>query len=48
MLIASTGVTAAVITVAAGAIVGAMSKPAQQPIPIRVRVKRGLRAIRRR
>jgi hypothetical protein len=47
MLIASTGVTVAVITVAAGAVVGAMSKPSQ-PIPIRVRVKRGLRAIRRR
>jgi hypothetical protein len=48
MMIASTGVTAAVITVAAGAIVGAVAKPSQQPIPIRVRVRRGLQAIRRR
>jgi hypothetical protein len=43
-MIASTGITAAVITVAAGAIVGAaMPKPSQQPVPIRVRVRRALR-----
>lgn len=48
MMIASTGVTAAVITVAAGAIVAATAKPSQQPIPLRIRVRRGLRAIRKR
>jgi hypothetical protein len=42
-MIASTGITAAVITVAAGAIVGAFSKPSQQPVPIRVRVRRAIR-----
>jgi len=46
-MIASTGVTAAVITVAAGVIVGATAGK-QQPIPIRVRVRNGLRGIRRR
>jgi hypothetical protein len=34
--------------VAAGVIVGAAtSKPSQQPIPIRVRVRNGIRGIRR-
>jgi hypothetical protein len=42
-MIASTGITAAVITVAAGAIVGAVTKPPQQPVPIRVRVRRAIR-----
>jgi hypothetical protein len=47
-MIASTGVTAAVITVAAGVIVGAGFGRPSQPIPIRVRIRRGLRGIRRR
>ena len=47
-MFASTGVTAAIITVAAGALLGAgLAKPSQ-PVPIRVRVRRGLRSIRRR
>jgi hypothetical protein len=45
-MFASTGVTAAVITVAAGLLgVVGLSKPSQ-PVPLRVRVKR--RVVRRR
>ncbi len=47
-MIASTGVTAALITVAAGVLVGAGAAKPSQPVPIRVRVRRGLRGIRRR
>jgi hypothetical protein len=47
-MLASTGVTAAIITVAAGALVGASVAKPSQPVPIRIRVRRGLRAIRRR
>lgn len=40
-MFASTGVTAALITVAAGLLgVAATSRPSQQPTPIRVRVRR--------
>jgi hypothetical protein len=47
-MFASTGVTAALITVAAGLLgVAGMSRPSQ-PIPLRVRAKRGVRVIRRR
>jgi hypothetical protein len=47
-MFASTGVTATVITVAAGLLVGVgVSKPSQ-PIPLRVRVRRRLGGIRRR
>ena len=48
LMLASTGVTAAIITVAAGALVGAGVAKPSQPVPIRIRVRRGLRAIRRR
>lgn len=48
MIIASTGVTAAIVTVAAGALVGAGLVKPSQPVPLRVRVRRGLRTIRRR
>jgi hypothetical protein len=48
-MFASTGVTAAVITVAAGLLgVAGVSRPSQQPVPLRVRVRRGVRTIRRR
>jgi hypothetical protein len=47
-MIASTGVTAAIITVAAGALVGASATKQSQPVPIRIRVRRGIQAIRRR
>ena len=47
-MIASTGVTAAIITVAAGALVGAGATKQSQPVPIRIRVRRGIQAIRRR
>ncbi len=46
VMIASTGVTAAVITVAAGVLAG-VGAGKQQPIPIRVRVRRW-RGVRRR
>ena len=49
VMFASTGVTAAVITVAAGLLgVAGVSRPSQQPVPLRVRVRRGVRIIRRR
>ena len=48
LMLASTGVTAAIITVAAGALVGASVAKPSQPVPIRIKVRRGLRAIRRR
>jgi hypothetical protein len=42
-------VTAAVITVAAGLLgVAGVTRPSQQPVPLRVRVRRGVRSIRRR
>jgi len=47
MMIASTGVTATIITVAAGALVGAGLVKPPQPVPLRIRVRRGIRAIRR-
>jgi hypothetical protein len=47
LMLASTGVTAAIITLAAGALVGAGVAKPSQPIPIRVRVRRGLRIRRR-
>jgi hypothetical protein len=47
-MLASTGVTAAIITLAAGALVGVGVGKPSQPVPIRVRVRRGLRGIRRR
>ena len=48
-MFASTGVTATVITVAAGLLgVAGVSRPSQQPVPLRVRVRRGVRIIRRR
>jgi hypothetical protein len=46
-MLASTGVTAAIITVAAGVLFGAGVAKPSQPVPIRIRVRRGLRAIRR-
>jgi hypothetical protein len=46
-MIASTGVTATVITVAAGVIAG-VGATKQSPIPLRVRVRRRLRTVRRR
>jgi hypothetical protein len=47
-MFASTGVTAAMITVAAGLLgVAGVTRPSQQPVPIRVRVRRGIRGIRR-
>jgi hypothetical protein len=48
MMIASTGVTATIITVAAGALVGAGLVKPSQPVPLRIKVRRGIRAIRRR
>jgi hypothetical protein len=49
VMFASTGVTAAVITVAAGLLgVAGVSRASQQPVPLRVRVRRGVRIIRRR
>jgi hypothetical protein len=46
-MIASTGVTAAVIAVAAGVLAGVGVAKPSQPIPIRVRVRRW-RGVRRR
>jgi hypothetical protein len=49
VMFASTGVAAAVVTVAAGLLgVAGITRPSQQPVPLRVRVRRGVRIIRRR
>jgi hypothetical protein len=47
-MLATTGVTTALITVAAGLLgVAATTRPPQRPIPLRVRVRRGARRVRR-
>jgi hypothetical protein len=47
-MIASTGVTVATITAIAGVAAGAAVARPSQPVPIRIRIRRGLRGIRRR
>ena len=47
-MIASTGVTATIVMAAAGALVGAGLVKPSQPVPLRIKVRRGIRAIRRR